>query len=190
MAPANVVILIGNGSHRAATDAEIASLVGPEIAKAFRVHESQRLRPGGVWSRRAGRSDGRDVPMNRLYVEADRRIVLGFIEPHFMAGFSGGYKGVFPALAGIDAIMHYHRAAVIGDPRSSWGILDGNPTQDQIRFNGALAPVDFLINVTLNRRREITGYFCGGGTRRPRAGLRIREGHRDDRRAATRIRLS
>ena len=57
--------------------------------------------------------------------------------------------------------MHYHRAAVIGDPRSSWGILDGNPTQDQIRFNGALTPVDFLINVTLNRRREITGYFCG-----------------------------
>ncbi len=46
----------------------------------------------------------------RAYVEADRRIVVGFIEPHFMAGFSGGYKGVFPGVADIDSIMHYHHA--------------------------------------------------------------------------------
>jgi nickel-dependent lactate racemase len=158
--PANVVILLGNGSHRAATDAEIASLVGPAIARSFRVINHNAYDPVALVS--AGRTaDGRDVALNRAYVDADRRIVLGFIEPHFMAGFSGGYKGVFPALAGIDAIMHYHRASVIGDPRSGWGVLDGNPTQDQIRFNGALVPVDFLINVTLNRRREITGYFCG-----------------------------
>jgi hypothetical protein len=65
--------------------------------------------------------------MARDYVEADRRIVLGFIEPHFMAGFSGGYKGVFPAIADIDSIMHYHRAQVIGDPRSTWGVLGGEP---------------------------------------------------------------
>jgi hypothetical protein len=41
--------------------------------------------------------------MNRDYIDADRRIVLGFIEPHFMAGFSGGYKGIFPAIADIAA---------------------------------------------------------------------------------------
>jgi nickel-dependent lactate racemase len=99
--------------------------------------------------------------MNREYVQADRRIVLGFIEPHFMAGFSGGYKGIFPAVADIDSIMHYHRAEVIGDPRSTWGLLEGNPTQDQIRANGSLLPVDFCINVTQNRRREITRFFCG-----------------------------
>jgi nickel-dependent lactate racemase len=78
-----------------------------------------------------------------------------------MAGFSGGYKGIFPALADIDSIMRYHRASVIGDPRSTWGVLEGNPTQEQIRANGALLPVDFCINVTLNRRREITRFFCG-----------------------------
>jgi nickel-dependent lactate racemase len=99
--------------------------------------------------------------MNREYVEADRRIVLGFIEPHFMAGFSGGYKGVFPAVADIDSIMHYHRASVIGHARSTWGVLEDNPTQDQIRANGSLLPVDFLVNVTINRQREITGFFCG-----------------------------
>ena len=52
-------------------------------------------------------------------------------------------------------------SGVPGDPRSTWGVLDGNPTQDQIRANGGLVPIDFLINVTLNRRREITGFFCG-----------------------------
>ncbi len=89
-----------------------------------------------------------------------------------MAGFSGGYKGVFPALADIDAIMHYHRADVIGDPRSTWGRLEDNPTQDQIRANGALAPVDFCVNVTLNRRREITGFYCGDTLEAHRVGCR------------------
>jgi lactate racemase len=78
-----------------------------------------------------------------------------------MAGFSGGYKGVFPAVADIDSIMHYHRASVIGHARSTWGVLEENPTQDQIRANGSLLPVDFLVNVTINRNKEITGYFCG-----------------------------
>ena len=100
----------------------------------------------------AGRSrDGEPVFLNREYVEADRRIVLGFIEPHFMAGFSGGYKGIFPAVADIASIMRYHDARTIGDPRSTWGLLEGNPTQAIIRHNGALFPLDFCINVTLNR---------------------------------------
>ena len=95
--------------------------------------QSRGAGPGGARSRWATAPDGRPVFLNRAYVEADRRIVVGFIEPHFMAGFSGGYKGIFPALADIDAITHYHRAAVIADPKSTWGVLAGNPTQAQIR---------------------------------------------------------
>jgi nickel-dependent lactate racemase len=86
---------------------------------------------------------------------------MGFIEPHFMAGFSGGFKAIFPGIADFDSIMHYHRAAVIGDPRSTWGNLDRNPTQEQIRRNGSQAGVDFCINVTLNSKGQITGFFCG-----------------------------
>jgi nickel-dependent lactate racemase len=71
------------------------------------------------------------------------------------------YKGVFPAVADIGSIMHYHRASVIGHARSTWGVLEDNPTQDQIRANGSLLPVDFLVNVTLNRAKEITAFFCG-----------------------------
>ncbi|MGH9888104.1 MAG: nickel-dependent lactate racemase, partial [bacterium] len=105
--------------------------------------------------------DGFPLLLNRAYAEADRRIVLGFIEPHFMAGFSGGYKGIFPAVADIASIMRYHSAAVIGDPRSTWGVLEGNPTQAIIRANGRVLPPDFCINVTQNRKRQITRFFCG-----------------------------
>jgi nickel-dependent lactate racemase len=105
--------------------------------------------------------DGERVLFNREYALADRRIVLGFIEPHFMAGFSGGGKGVFPALADLASILRYHDARTIGDPRSTWGQVEGNPTQALIRHNAGLLPPDFCINVTLNRERAITRFFCG-----------------------------
>ena len=156
----NFVIVNGTGSHRVNTPAELASMVGEEIASRYRIVNHNSHDPATLAL--AGKTaDGRDLFFNREYVEADKRIVMGFIEPHFMAGFSGGYKGVFPALADIDSIMHYHRADVIGHPLSTWGVTEGNPTQEQIRANGRALPVDFLVNVTLNRRRQITGFFCG-----------------------------
>ncbi|RPJ69112.1 MAG: nickel-dependent lactate racemase [Acidobacteria bacterium] len=157
---ADVTIINGTGSHRVNTVEELRSMVGAGVLSRYRVVNHSAHEPAGLAL--AGRSpDGHPVYLNREWVEADRRIVLGFIEPHFMAGFSGGYKGVFPALADIDAIMHYHRAEVIAHPRSTWGCLEGNPTQEQIRANGSLRPVDFCINVTLNRDGAITGFFCG-----------------------------
>jgi nickel-dependent lactate racemase len=155
-----VVIVNGTGSHRANTPEELRSMVGPGVLARYRVvnhtaHDLATMLP-------AGRTpQGETVYLDREYVQADRRIVLGFIEPHFMAGFSGGYKGIFPALADIASIMRYHDAKTIGDPRSTWGLLEGNPTQAIVRHNGSLLPLDFCINVTLNRRREITGFFCG-----------------------------
>lgn len=156
----NFVIVNGTGSHRVNTPAELASMVGDKIASRYRIVNHNSHDPATLAV--AGKTgDGRDLFFNRDYVEADKRIVMGFIEPHFMAGFSGGYKGVFPALADIDSIMHYHRADVIGHPLSTWGVIEGNPTQEQIRANGQALPVDYLVNVTLNRRRQITGFFCG-----------------------------
>lgn len=156
----HITILNGTGSHRANTSAELEAMVGREILARYRVVNHNAYDPAGL--ERAGTSrEGRPVLLSREYVRADRRIVLGFIEPHFFAGFSGGLKGVFPALAGIDSIMDYHRADVIGDPRSTWGVLAGNPTQEIVRAHGGLLPADFLVNVALNARRQITGFFCG-----------------------------
>jgi len=153
-------IVNGTGSHRVNTPDELAAMVGRDVLARHRVvnhtsHDPSTMLPAGK-SR-----DGETVYLNREYVEADRRIVLGFIEPHFMAGFSGGYKGIFPAVADIASIMRYHDARTIGDPRSTWGLLEGNPTQAIVRHNGSLLPLDFCVNVTLNCRREITRFFCG-----------------------------
>jgi lactate racemase len=155
-----ITIVIGTGSHRATTGEEIRSLVGAPIASSYTVVNHDAFDPAKLARAGIGK-DGHEVFLNRAYVEADRRIVLGFVEPHFMAGFSGGCKGVFPGVADIASIMRYHNAQMIGDPRSTWGLIAGNPTQERIRHDGALIPIDFCVNVTLNRRREITAFFCG-----------------------------
>jgi nickel-dependent lactate racemase len=158
--PENFIIIIGTGTHRPNTPEEIVRMVGKDIAARYNVINHDAFDPDTL--RQVGtREGGLPIYMNRHYVEADKRIIMGFIEPHFMAGFSGGYKAIFPGITDFESIMFYHRAAVIGDPRSTWGNLDRNPTQEQIRRNGAQAGVDFCINVTLNSKGQITAFFCG-----------------------------
>lgn len=164
-----ITIIIGTGSHRGNTPEEIEAMVGPEVASRYRIlnhdaHDPERLV-------RVGDSPmGYPVDFCREYVEADRRIAVGFIEPHFMAGFSGGYKAVFPGVTGIETIMEYHGVHNIGDVRSTWGEIEENPTQAHVRAGGSLLPIDFMVNVTLNRKREITAYFCGEVLEAHRAG--------------------
>jgi nickel-dependent lactate racemase len=154
------VIVNGTGSHRPNTPAELQAMVGGGVLARYRVVNHDSHDPDTMVE--VGTSpDGQAVFMNREYVEADRRIVLGFIEPHFMAGFSGGYKGIYPAVGDIASILRYHDAKTIGHPRSTWGVLAGNPTQEIVRHNGSLVPLDFCLNVTLNRDRQITRFFCG-----------------------------
>jgi nickel-dependent lactate racemase len=159
--PWNFNIILGTGTHRPNTSDEIINMVGPEIAMGYNIINHDAYDKSTMVE--TGLVNELDTPlwMNKEYVEADKRILLGFIEPHFMAGFSGGYKAVFPGIADIDSILDYHRAEIIGHPSSNWGSLRSNPTQDRIRQSGAALPVDFLINVTLNENREITGFFCG-----------------------------
>ena len=154
------VIVNGTGSHRVNSPNELDAMVGAEVAKKYKIVNHDSLDPATLAYAGKG-DDGFDVLMNKDYVQADKRIVMGFIEPHFMAGFSGGYKGIFPAVAGIDAIQRYHNAPTIGHPNSTWGLLEGNPTQAKIRHNGSLLPVDFCVNLTLNNKRQITKFFCG-----------------------------
>ena len=155
-----ITFIIGTGTHRANTPDEIAVMAGPDIAcRCNFVNHDARDANSLLF---AGRSPyGYDVHYNAQYVQADRRILVGFVEPHFMAGFSGGYKAAFPGVADLNSILHYHSFSHIADANSTWGILEDNPTQGQVRAAGELVPVDFLINVTLNTDRGITGYFCG-----------------------------
>jgi nickel-dependent lactate racemase len=158
---ANFTVILGTGTHRPNTPTEIEQMVRSEIASIYKVINHNAYDAATLAETGLVNELGTPLRMNKYYVQADKRILLGFIEPHFMAGFSGGYKAVFPGVTDIDSIMDYHRAEIIGHPRSNWGLLEDNPTQARIREYGAALPVDFLINVTLNEKREITGYFCG-----------------------------
>lgn len=156
----NIVIVNGTASHRANTADELVRMVGSEVYRRINV-VNHNAYDNAECIEVADTGDGPPLMMNRHYVQASKRILMGFIEPHLMAGFSGGYKAIFPGIADIDSIMHYHRAAVIGDPRSTWGEIEGNPTQMQVRSKGRLCAADFCINVTLNPQQQITNYFCG-----------------------------
>jgi nickel-dependent lactate racemase len=105
------------------------------------------------------------------------RILTGFIEPHFFAGFSGGPKAVLPGIADIDAILDNHSGAMLSDPNATWAVTEacpehrpepvewhsrrGNPVWEEMRDVAQATAPDFLLNVTLNQERAITGVFAG-----------------------------
>jgi lactate racemase len=157
---ANFVILNGTGSHRANTREELIGMLGREVVETVRVVNHDAF-DDATLTHLGRTSYGGEVWVANEYLQADVRIVTGFIEPHFFAGFSGGPKGVVPALAGIRTIMHLHNARMIGDPASTWGRLEGNPVQGEIREAVALAPPHFMVNVAVNARRQITAIWAG-----------------------------
>ena len=160
LAPGDVTILIATGTHRINTPAEIEQMLGREIAAGYRIvnHDSRdasTLVSAGTTTR------GVPVSMNRIWMEADVRITTGFVEPHFFAGFSGGPKGIMPGIAGLHTVMSNHGARNIGDPKSAFGITEGNPIWEEMRDIALRAGQAFLLNVTLNETKQITGVFAG-----------------------------
>jgi nickel-dependent lactate racemase len=157
---ANIVIINGTGSHRANTRAELIQMLGAEVVETVRIVNHNAF-DDAMLTQLGRTSYGGEIWMNNDYLHADVRIVTGFVEPHFFAGFSGGPKGIVPGVVGIKTIMHLHNAAMIGDPRSTWAQLAGNPVQGEIREAVALAPPHFMVNVAINPRREITALWAG-----------------------------
>ena len=135
---ANVTVLLGNGTHRANTDEEIAGMFGAEVAGRLRIQNHDAYdRSENVYLGTSG--CGTDVWLDRAYVEADRRIVVGFIEPHFFAGFSGGPKGVAPGVAGIETIYRLHRSELDRGPEEHVGCARREPpAAGGARSRGAL----------------------------------------------------
>ncbi len=155
-----ITLLNQLGTHRPNTREELERLLTPAVVAKYRVinHEPElpaALKQFGVMH------DGTPALINKELAEADVRIITGFIEPHFFAGFSGGPKGIMPGCAGLKTVMSNHDARNIGDPRSAFGITQGNPIWEEIRDVALRIGPSFLLNVTLNEEREITGVFAG-----------------------------
>jgi len=156
----NFVIINGTGTHRDQTREEFVQMLGEWVVDNIRIVNNQCHNRDTLVN--LGKSKfGCDVYLNKDYVESDFRIVTGFIEPHFFAGFSGGPKGIMPGIAGIETIMTFHNARMIGDSLATWGNMVNNPVQDMTREINGLCKPDFMLNVTLNREKEITQIFAG-----------------------------
>jgi len=156
----DVTILIATGTHRVNTPQELEHMLGPELARCCRV-VNHDARNAAVLTHVGTTSTGVPVYLNREWVDADFRITTGFVEPHFFAGFSGGPKMVAPGLAGLETVMTLHDAQHIGHPKATWGITEGNPVHDDVREIARMVPVDFAVDVTLNREQKITAAFAG-----------------------------
>ncbi|MCB9148198.1 MAG: nickel-dependent lactate racemase [Caldilineaceae bacterium] len=160
IARADITLLNALGTHRPQTDAELRTMLGDQIVDNYRclqhnAFDDNVLVPLGTTSR------GNPVRVNRLLVEADVRILTGFIEPHFFAGFSGGPKAVLPALAGAESVLSNHGRDMIGHAQATWGVTEGNPIWEEMREVALMTNPTFLLNVTLNAHKQITGVFAG-----------------------------
>jgi nickel-dependent lactate racemase len=157
---ADITIVNGTGLHRTNTEAELIEMLGKEIAGRYRIVQHDARKPEE--QKVIGRSKaGVEAALCAAYVDADVRIVTGFVEPHLFAGFSGGAKGVMPGVASARLIMHNHGAANLSHPRARFCSTDGNPVFEEMREIVALCPPDFLLNVTLDVERRVTGVFAG-----------------------------
>ncbi len=158
--PENITLFNALGTHRPNTEEELRGMLGGALVDGYRIVQNNAFDPStqvhlGTTNR------GHDVWLNRELVECDVKILAGFIEPHFFAGFSGGGKAVMPGMAGQKTVLGNHDASMVGHPKASWGITRGNPIWEEVREVALRVGRIFLTNVTLNRDKEITGVFAG-----------------------------
>ena len=156
----NITLLNQLGTHRPNTREELETMLTPEVVANYRVLNHEPENPKAL-VQVGTTADGTPALLNRHIVEADLRIITGFIEPHFFAGFSGGVKGIMPGCAGLETVMSNHGAKNIGDPQATFGVTEGNPLWEELRDIALKTGPSFLLNVTLNEQRDITNVFAG-----------------------------
>jgi nickel-dependent lactate racemase len=169
-----ITILIATGLHRGATEDEIGTIVGQEIAAKYRVvnHDARALE-----SHRGLGTTGRGTPVfiDERFMAADLHITLGFIEQHLMLGFSGGRKLVAPGLAAQETIKVLHSPKFMREPLATEGSIAGNPLHAELLEIAAMARHDFILDVTLTLEREISGVFAGDPVKAHAAGVAFLE---------------
>lgn len=160
MRASEILILIATGLHRPSTDAEKVEMLGREIAHGYRVEDHQGTHldehtylgesPRGV-----------PVWIDSRYLAADLKIATGLIEPHLMAGYSGGRKLICPGIAALETVKHWHGPAFLEHPLADCGHLDGNPVHEENTRIARMAGCDFIVNVTLDQERRVTSVVAG-----------------------------
>ncbi len=159
LSPEAVTVQVATGLHRPATPEELREILGAELARSLRIvqHDARDADAHVDLGRTSG---GLPIQIDRFFVERELRIVTGLIEPHLMAGYSGGRKAVCPGLASVETIRVAHGAAML-EGRLGAGIVEGNPLHEALLEVARRVGVHFSVNVALDRERRVAGVFCG-----------------------------
>jgi nickel-dependent lactate racemase len=172
----NITILIATGTHRPNEGAELDALIGADIARRYRVvnhackdlasHQYLGVSPNGV-----------PIWLDKTYCQADLKITVGLIEPHFMAGYSGGRKLVMPGIAAMETVQRWHCPRFLESPSATMGVVDGNPVHAESLAIARVLPPDMIVDVTLDEANRMTGIFAGDLERAWRAGTEFAAQH-------------
>ena len=165
----NITIIVALGLHPPLDKQELVKKLGRDIVENYNVlnHDVNQTVNIGTTSR------GTPVDINTKVVEADFRISTGFIEPHFFAGFSGGRKSIAPGVFSVRSAYKNHSYKMIEHPRTRAGILKGNPLHEDLVEQAKMAKLNFIINVLLNKQREIIHVVAGDPVKAHERGCEI-----------------
>ena len=155
-----ILLLIATGTHRPNEGAEAVHLLGADIVRDYRVANHFCKRQADMaFVGKIG--DGVPVYVNKQYLDADLKILTGFIEPHMWAGFSGGRKAILPGISSIETVKYMHGPEMVAHGKVAYGVLEGNPFHEAALDIMNRTGADFILNVTLSLSKKITGIFAG-----------------------------
>lgn len=171
----DILILVATGLHRPNEGAELEEMLGPDIAANYRVenHHGKELAEHDYLGETP---NGVPVYLDSRYVRADLKITTGLIEPHLMAGYSGGRKVICPGIAALETVKVWHGPRFLEHPKADCGIVEGNPVHEENTRIALKAGCDFIVNVCLDGHRRITWVGAGDMIRAWEAGVRFVEG--------------
>jgi len=154
----NITIIFGCGTHKAVTREEAVRLLGEAVLNRVKVISHDCKAEDLVYVGTT-QTHGTKVYLNRVFAEADVKILTGDICFHYYAGYGGGRKSILPAVSGEETIKHNH--VMLLHPNAKTGVLEGNPVHEDMVEVAKLAKVDFILNVVTNSKREIVKAFAG-----------------------------
>ena len=154
----DITIIIGCGSHRPATIEEMKTLLGEKTVQRVKITSHDYRAKDLVYLGRT-KTHLTKVYVNKVFDEANLRILTGDIGLHYYAGYTGGRKSVLPAVSGEESIQHNH--SMIMHPKARTGVLEGNPIHEDMVEAARLAKADFIVNIVTNSRRELVKAYAG-----------------------------
>jgi lactate racemase len=159
--PKAMEVLVATGLHVPPSDSEIRDLVGPEVSGRGVTLRASDARDPTAFVDLTPSSDVGPILLHRDWIEADLRVVVSLVEPHLLAGYSGGAKMILPGIADLRTIRHAHRPEIIAHPQARGARMTGNPMFALARTGEAACPAHFHLALAVGRSGHLTGAWAG-----------------------------